>query len=130
MKILSDGTKEYLYKGVSSKEYHKNYRERNHEQCILSAARNRARKKGIPFNLTVEDIVIPEFCPILGIKLTRNFERHGGSFSSASLDKIDPDLGYVKGNVQVLSLLANNMKSNANKEQLIMFAKWILENYK
>ncbi len=118
------------YKNLSPAEYHKGYRERNHEQCILSSARNRARNKNIPFDLTVKDIVIPTHCPILGIPLTRNMGKHGGDSSSASLDKIDPALGYVKGNVQVISMLANNMKSSANEEQLKQFAKWILETYK
>lgn len=79
--------------------------------------------------MKVSDIVIPEFCPILGIKLTRSFGKHGGSFSSASIDRIEPSLGYIQGNIQVMSLLANNMKSSANKEQLIRFAKWVLEEY-
>jgi len=117
------------YVGLSSAEYHRNYRERKHEQCLLSAARNRARKKGIPFDITVKDINIPTHCPILGIQLTRKLGTHGGTFSSASLDKINPELGYIKGNVQVISLLANNMKSNANVEQLKIFAKWIQETY-
>ena len=130
MKTTELANKEFLYKGVSSIEYHRKYRERNHEQCILSAARNRARTRKIPFNLTKEDIHIPKLCPILGIPLTRSFGKHGGDFSSASLDRIDPALGYVKGNVQVVSLLANNMKSSASKDQLLLFAKWVQETYK
>jgi hypothetical protein len=117
------------YKGKTSAEYHRSYRERNPEQMLLTSARNRARKKGIPFNLTVDDIVIPEFCPILGVKLTRNMGSHGGTSTSASIDKIIPELGYVKGNIQIISLLANNMKSSANSEQLVVFAKWVLEKY-
>lgn len=118
-----------FYKGKTSAEYHRSYRERNPEQMLLSSARNRAKKKNLPFDLKVEDIVIPEFCPILGIKLTRNLGKHGGSDSSASLDRIVPSKGYVKGNVRVISLLANNMKSNASEEHLFMFAKWVLEGY-
>lgn len=117
------------YVGKTLAEYHKDYRLRKPEQCLLSSARNRARKKGIPFDITVEDIIIPETCPILGIPLTRNLGSHGGTSSSASLDKIVPELGYVKGNVQVISLLANNMKSNATKEQLLLFAEWIKKEY-
>jgi|Laugrespbdmm15sd_2_1035082.scaffolds.fasta_scaffold03654_7 hypothetical protein len=117
------------YVGKTSAEYHQDYRLRKPEQCLLSSARNRARKKGIPFDITVEDIIIPEYCPILGIPLTRNLGSHGGTSSSASLDKISPELGYVKGNVQVISLLANNMKSNATKEQLLLFAEWIKKEY-
>jgi len=118
-----------LYKGKTSKEYYRSYRERKHEQCILNSARNRARKKNIPFDITIDDIVIPTHCPILGIELTRNFGKHGGSFSSASLDKIIPDKGYIKGNIRVVSLLANNMKSNATPEQLLLFANWIRKEY-
>ena len=117
------------YVGLSSVEYYRNYRERKHEQCLLASARNRARKKSIPFDITVEDILIPTHCPILGIQLTRNLGTHGGTISSASLDKINPELGYVKGNVQVISALANNMKSNADVEQLKNFAKWVQETY-
>ena len=120
---------EGFYKGKTSVEYHRSYRERNPEQMILSAARARAKKKNLPFDLKVEDIIIPEVCPILGIKLTRKFGSHGGSESSASLDRIVPEKGYVKGNVRVVSLLANNMKSNATEEQLFMFAKWVMEEY-
>ena len=118
-----------FYKGKTSAEYHRSYRERKHEQCLLSSARNRAKKRNITFDLTVDDIQIPTHCPILGIPLTRNFGQHGGSFSSASLDRIVPDKGYVKGNVRVVSLLANNMKSNATPEQLLLFAEWIRKEY-
>jgi hypothetical protein len=117
------------YVGKTAAEYHQDYRKRKPEQCLLSSARNRARKKGIPFNITVEDIVIPENCPILGIPLTRNLGSHGGTYSSASVDKIIPELGYIKGNIQIISLLANNMKSNATKEQLLLFAEWIQKEY-
>ena len=44
------------------------------------------------------------------------------------MDKIIPELGYVKGNVRIISTLANTMKSNATKDQLLTFAKNI-ESY-
>lgn len=117
-----------FFKGKTSAEYHKSYRERNPEQMLLSAARSRAKKKNIPFSLTVKDIVIPEVCPVLGIPLVRHFDQHGGLDDSPSIDRIIPELGYVEGNIQVISRLANNMKSNASPEQLLLFAKWILED--
>jgi hypothetical protein len=118
-----------LFVGMTPKEYHANYRLRKPEQCLLSSARNRARLKGIPFDLKVEDIVIPELCPVLGIPLTRNMGNHGGTTSSATIDRIVPEKGYVKGNIQVMSMLANNMKANASKEQLLKFANWVKETY-
>jgi hypothetical protein len=42
------------------------------------------------------------------------------------LDKIVPELGYVKGNVQVISTLANTMKNQASIEQLLTFAHSVI----
>lgn len=50
--------------------------------------------------------------------------------SSPSLDKIIPELGYVVGNIQVISKLANNMKTNASVDQLVLFSEWVLNNFK
>jgi hypothetical protein len=47
--------------------------------------------------------------------------------TSPSLDKIDPEKGYVKGNVMWMSQLANAMKNNATKEELKQFANWVLK---
>ena len=110
-------------------EYDKKYRERHPEQDLYSSARQRAKKKGIPFNIDRTDIVIPEFCPILGIKLVpKTGQGFGPGSASPSVDRIVPELGYVKGNIRVISALANCMKSSATDEQLRIFAKWVLEN--
>ncbi len=37
--------------------------------------------------------------------------------------------GYTKDNIQVISRLANQMKANADKEQMIKFAEWILKTF-
>jgi hypothetical protein len=50
--------------------------------------------------------------------------------NTSSLDKIIPELGYVKGNVQWLSQKANTMKSNATRTELENFAQWILNEKK
>ena len=95
----------------------------------MRAAKNRARQYSINFSLQVEDIVIPEYCPILKIKLERKFGQPAGHDASPSLDRIIPELGYIKGNVQVISRKANAMKSNATKKELKLFAEWVNSNY-
>ena len=117
--------KNQLYKRIVARKN----RENNPELFILRAAKNRARKENIPFNLDLTDIILPELCPILQIPLQLNSGKSGGRYNSPSLDKIKPELGYIKGNIQVISHLANMMKSNATKEQLILFSKWIQKTY-
>lgn len=124
-------TKKDLYKEDPDKyrEIQRNYYQRNPERYLYGSAKQRAKRKGLPFTLEVSDIIIPEICPILGIALKRNHNNRIPAKFSPSLDKIDPHLGYTKDNVQVISYLANTMKQNASKEELIAFAKWVLETY-
>lgn len=84
-------------------------------QTMLRSARDRARKGGYACTITVADIAVPEFCPLLGMRLERNT---GTRSSSPSLDKIRPELGYVPGNVWVISHRANTLKSDATLREL------------
>jgi len=93
-------------------------------------AKVRAKEKGMEFNLELSDILIPEKCPILDINMNVNSGRSGAYRNSPSLDRIDNDKGYIKGNVWVISQLANAMKSNASKRDLIAFSEWVLSRYK
>jgi hypothetical protein len=95
---------------------------------MFNFAKKRAKNKRLPFNIEMSDIIIPEFCPILGIKLKTNIGIIGDD--SITLDKIVPELGYIKGNILVVSNLANKMKSSATIEQLITFSESILRMFK
>jgi hypothetical protein len=77
------------------------------------------RRKGITFELTPADIVIPERCPWLGVRLRRGGRRHD---TSPALDRIVPEWGYVRGNIIVISDLANRIKNSATPEQLARVA--------
>jgi hypothetical protein len=97
------------------------WRAKNPEKKLWMMARIRARKADIPFDIEPEDIHIPEVCPVLGFQLVVG----GDSRTCPSLDRIKPELGYVKGNIQVISYKANVMKSNATFEELRKFAEWV-----
>jgi hypothetical protein len=76
----------------------------------------------MPFNITQEDVRIPAVCPALGIPLVVHRGVHGPD--SPSVDRLIPKLGYVKGNVAVISYLANHIKLNATPDQLMRVALW------
>ena len=93
-------------------------------------ASTRAREKCVPYEITWKDLQYVEYCPILNIKLNWEYTRNeeGRVENTPSLDRIDPKLGYVKGNVRIISNLANMMKSSATRIQLETFCKNII-NY-
>ncbi len=84
------------------------------------SARNRAKKQGLPFTIGVEDLKIPKFCPVLGMELKRGTVKNRNS--SPSLDRIIPELGYVPGNVVVVSFRANRIKNDSSIEELLLVA--------
>lgn len=90
---------------------------------MLSAARTRAKKQGVPFNLTEADLVIPEYCPILGVRMRRGEGK--STPCSPSLDKIIPALGYVPGNIAVISRRANTIKNDASIHELRALVRWL-----
>lgn len=98
----------------------KERRKREPELTLLVACRQRAKKAGMSYNLEKEDVIIPTYCPVLGIPLI--VAEHGKSDNSPSLDRHDNKKGYVKGNVEVISLRANRIKSDATYEELMAIA--------
>ena len=113
------------------RKYYRNYREKYPNRALYHAAKSRAKRKGLEFTIEYEDIVIPEICPILHTPIicSAGHGTPGGKMSSPSIDRIDNDKGYIKGNVQVISHKANSMKFNASKEELLKFAAWIGVTY-
>lgn len=118
-KAWKDANREY----VASRD--KKKIDQNISEFLCKTARKRAQEKGLPFNLTPDDLPVPENCPVLGIPLGRgNGKPFGGS---PSVDRFIPELGYVKGNVAVISHRANSLKSNACAEELMCLLLWMLD---
>lgn len=85
------------------------------------AASVRARKRGVPFSLTVEDIRVKvvHVCPVLGIPLDYTARgKKGCRPNSPSVDRIVPALGYVPGNIIVVSHRANTIKNDSSPDEL------------
>ena len=87
---------------------------------LRGSAKERAIYKGIVFDIpSYKDLPrVPDYCPILKISLYV-----GDSVStdnSPTLDRIDNTKGYIKGNIQIISRKANQMKSNANLKEIKM----------
>lgn len=108
-----------------SATYRREWESRNRDYVLWNAARQRAKKHGIEFTISKEDIYIPEFCPILGIKINVT-ERGRMRPDAPSLDKFDPAKGYIPGNVWVISWRANRMKCDASPSELRSFCEGML----
>jgi hypothetical protein len=112
------------HRNKRTRDWHKN----NPVRSYLLAARGRAKRLGVPFNLKEEDIVFPKICPALGIPiiLLATEEPRKRTDNTPSLDRIIPELGYTKGNVRVISWRANRLKSDAKLyevERLLRYMK-------
>lgn len=111
--------KKQRYESMSTKQYK--------IDCMYTAAKKRAKNKGLEFTITREDIVIPEVCPCLGVPIhLKPYTREGKATCnpySPSLDRIDNDKGYTPDNVWVVSHFANVIMSSATPKQLMLIAK-------
>lgn len=82
---------------------------------ILRNARNRAKKLGVEFNLTRDDIVVPDVCPVLGLTIFKG-EGHGRD-NSPSVDRFDTCKGYTADNIRIVSWRANRLKSDGTLDE-------------
>ena len=87
------------------------------------------RTQGIPFEVEFEDIEWPDYCPVFGILLDY-FSEKPRDDASPEFDKVIPELGYVKGNVKIISSRANRIKYNGTMEEHFQIAWYIQEHMK
>jgi len=101
----------------------------DHLRILLRDAKCRAKKRNIKFTLTKEDLkeLITNTCPILDMELVIGMENW---YDSPSLDRIDNTEGYEKGNVIMVSLMANSIKNQATPDQIQKVATFYKKLYK
>jgi hypothetical protein len=104
-----------------------NTSENSYKSKMLSRARQRARDAGLPCEIGYDDIPIPEKCPVLGIPLVfgHSEKKTAPQDDSPSIDRIVPELGYVPGNVAVISYKANLIKNKGTLEEHKLLVEWM-----
>ena len=79
--------------------------------------KERARQRGLPFNLDIADLTVPATCPVLGIPIVSDpSPKYRNNWPS--VDRLDNSKGYTKENVRVISRRANSLKSDATIEEM------------
>ena len=105
----------------------------DHRQKLINAAKRRRGLHGFDPSLTKEDIIIPQFCPVFGMRLTPSIGNGRRNLNelddSPSIDRIDSSKGYTKDNVQVISLRANNLKKDATLHEIKSLVKYVKKFY-
>lgn len=81
----------------------------------FSRKKQNAKASGWEWELLPSDLDIPTHCPILGLELDWFAEVR--QENSPSFDRLNTNIGYVRGNVQVISWRANRIKNNGTAEE-------------
>lgn len=96
-------------------KYKREYRKKHWDHALYRGAFQRAKKLNIALEITRKDIIVPKYCPVLGIELKQALGRMNDA--SPTLDRLNPNLGYIKGNICVMSNRANRIKSDGTIEE-------------
>lgn len=88
----------------------------NAAKLLYKNIKSRCKRTGREFSIDLEDIKIPEKCPVFGFDLKREDKKTW--MFAPSVDRIDSSKGYIKGNVTVVSRRANILKRDATLEEL------------
>ncbi len=94
--------------------------QRNITVELYNQAKNRAKRDSIPFTIDLEDVIIPTVCPVLEVPISFTEKE-----MAPSLDKKINELGYVKGNVFVVSKRANRLKNDASIDEIRKILKYM-----
>ena len=122
--IASRNAVRYKVKRSQILHYSKVYQAQNPKARLICGAMRRSEKMGLPFSIDRNDFEIPENCPVFGFPLKSGNGVH--AYNSPTIDRIVPELGYVKGNIQVISQKANSIKGSRSLDEWRMFASWVL----
>lgn len=112
--------KNSVCRGCRKVKSRRDYDNTSKEKRIYNRAKSRAKTQGIPFNIELQDIVIPDKCPVFNVEFI--YTHHEWT---PSIDKIIPSKGYIKGNICIISNKANRLKNDATLEELVAIIEYI-----
>lgn len=113
-------------RGDDYRAWKRDYQRINKDKNLLNQARYRARVSGLAFNITIDDIKIPIYCPYLKTKL-EPATGLGPKYNSPTLDRIDNSQGYIKGNIEVISYRANLLKRDLSLAEMRLMGRALLK---
>ena len=132
-KWISSKTAENQKRIWANREHQRKSSKKGHIVSLLKNIKRNCEIKNILFDISAEYIydIAPDICPVFKIalgwcKITGGKAKQ----NSPSIDRINPKLGYIEGNIQVISNFANTMKQNATPEQLKQFGEWAISQYR
>jgi hypothetical protein len=135
-----DGERRRNWYAKTGKQWTKDYAKANPvmimTQSMVGHARGRAKDKNLPFDIDLdyvrsmvgENAELASHCPALGVPLDWSRMRNNGGKhlpNSPSIDRIDPERGYVKGNIKIISYRANQIKSDASHQELKLVTAYL-----
>jgi hypothetical protein len=103
-------------------EYNKKYNQINRIKLLITKAKTRAKKLNLEFSIDETDLVLTELCPVLLIPYDLSGKQR---WNSPSLDRIDNNKGYIKGNVAIISYKANSIKKDGTLEEFEKIVSFI-----
>lgn len=86
------------------------------EKLVMTRIKDVARLSGKKCNITIDEVMIPEFCPLTGVKIEYQLTKSKNNFS---VRRIDMKKGCVKGNIQIIAKQAMSvLKEQKQKIEL------------
>ena len=105
------------------KAYQKAWYDRNGHKTLVKGAEQRAKRKGLPFDLPDDwkaNVTQCEWCALPFVK------RH--PIFAASIDRIRPELGYIESNCRLILMGLNTFKSTGDDQTVLAVAKALVEH--
>lgn len=138
--IVSKALKKF---GIPQREHTKSYavinrKKRSHHTIpgrYFYSLTHSAKVRGIIFNITLDElwelfIKQNKKCALSGIDITFHKPGEKHTAQTASVDRIDSDLGYTIDNIRWVHKIINQMKWELRDDQFLEFCKKVVSNSK